>query len=740
MRSMRASSPEPLLLSSKRKPSRKPRLSMKLRNGGAGQMTSSRALVWRRIYWPTPLPVDHAAELIRRLAADALRGTVIFEAVSHEGEVAHFFAGEAREIRQLTQLVEAVPGTVTTSEKTERALAFTARMTLSGSNLPLLDRRAAESSRHVLGALATAMYSDESVALRVVIGARTSPRLLQPRPADPSQSWSSRLTVGIRPASGEIANRLRAKEQEAHLRIQVLAGAQAKSEGRRRAILTALLSAFRTVEAAGTKLGFSATPRSGRTLRSWLDLTAVEVLNFLGFPLDDEDLPGMPPSHPKALRLLAKDIETERVFATTSAPGEKRPIGISSEDSRVHMHILGPTNSSKSTLMHRLIAHDIAAGRSVVVIDAKTDLVRSVLGSIVDSRYDDVVLLDATLDKPPGLNILASSLIPPELMADNLLGLIRDLFPSAFGPRTSDAVHSALLTIAGYPGATLAWLPKLFDDNRLRRRVLSAQNDAFGLNSFWDYYDGLSDGARSQLVGPVLSRLRQFMLRPSLRKVLDQSHPKFQLEDLFSARPRVLLVPLNAGTLGTEASTILGKLIVSGITQLTLAQATVPANERRPVSIFIDEAQTYVSNSGDSLARSLEVSRGLNCSWHVAHQSRSQMSRDILSALDANALNKVAFRLGIDDAKAMAAMAPNLTSEDFLALPRFGIYGSITRKGETLGWISGTTLPPVKPISDPDWIANHSALLYGGEPSEITVTVLPQDNPKKIGSRPRRQP
>jgi hypothetical protein len=702
-------------------------------------MTSSRALVWRRIYWPTPLPAAHAAELIRRLAADALRGTVVFEAVSHEGEVAHFFASEAREIRQLTQLIEAVPGTATTSEKTKRDFAFTARLTLSGSNLPLLDRRAAESSRHVLGALTTAMYSDESVVLRVVIGARTSPRLLPPKPADPSQSWPSRLTVGIRPASGEVANRLRAKEQESHLRVQVLAGAQANSEGRRRAILTALLSAFRTVEAAGTKLGFSATPRSGRSLRGWLDLTAGEVLNFLGFPLDDDDLPGMPPSHPKALRVLAKDIETERVFAITSAPGEKRPIGISAEDARTHMIVTAPTNAGKSSLLETLIAHDVRAGRSVVVIDPKSDLVHAVLGHIPPSRRDDVVLLDPTRDRPVGLNILASSTTPPELMADSLLGIIRGLFPAAFGPRTSDAVHSALLTIAGYDGATLAMLPSIFNDGRLRRRVLVASGDPFGVTSFWDYYESLSDGAQAQMVGPVLSRLRQFMLRPSLRRVLDQPHPKFQLEELFT-KPRILLVPLNSGRLGTEAATLLGKLLVSQLQQLTLAQADVPSGKRRPVSVYIDEAQAYVSTSGDDLADALNRSRALNVSWHLAHQFRAQMPREILAAIDANCRNKVSFGLGIDDAKAMAAMAPNLTPEDFLALPRFGIYASIMRKGESLGWISGTTMPPPKPISDPDWVANHSALLYGGEPSEITVTVLPPDNPKKIGSRPRRQP
>lgn len=705
-------------------------------------MTDPRSLVWRQIIWPMPLPIEAGLELLRRLAAEATREAVIFEALGIEGSVSHFYAAPARSIRQVTQTIESVAGAVTIDSDAHEELRTTARLTLSGGRLPLLDRRSRETSRHVLAALAAAAFIDEKVVLRVMLGASTPPRLAEPKPADPSQSVPSLLVNGVRPATGEVAARLRAKAQEVGFQVLLTAGATAKSEGRRRSILSGLLAALRTVESAGTGLDFvrSADRPDHLARRGRLALTASEVLSLAGWPLEDENLPGMPASHPRALRLTARDIETTRVFARTSAPGDPRPIGLSARDSLTHVHLLGPTNSGKSTAMLNLICPDINAGRSVLVMDPKSDLVHDILERIPASRRDDVVVIDPLdEDHPVGVNPFQTPGARPELIADTVLNIIRDLFPSAFGPRTSDAVHASLLTLAGSPGATLTLLPQVFSDGRLRRRLLSRAADPEGVESFWSYYESLSDGAQAQMVGPVLSRLRQFLLRPSLRRVLDQAQPRFQLADLFT-RPRIVLVPLNSGLLGTEAARLLGSLIVSQLQQLTLARAAVPPAKRTPVSVFIDEAQAYVSSSGDDLADALNRSRALGVAWHLAHQFRGQMPRDVMAAIDANCLSKVVFHLQSDDARAMAAMAPQLAPEDFMALPRFGIYASLMRQGENLGWVLGETLPPPPVVSDADTLRRRSAERYGREETAPNPPGADSDGEPEIGRRRRALP
>ena len=137
------------------------------------------------------------------------------------------------------------------------------------------------------------------------------------------------------------------------------------------------------------------------------------------------------------------------------------------------MHALGPTGSGKSTLLLNLITQDIAAGRAVVVIEPKGDLIAEVLQRIPPSRVGDVVLLDPTdTARPVGLNPLALGGRSPELVADQLLGLFHALYIAHWGPRTHDILGASLLTLARLPGMTLAALPLLLTDAAFRRRVV----------------------------------------------------------------------------------------------------------------------------------------------------------------------------------------------------------------------------------------------------------------------------
>ena len=696
-------------------------------------------LVWRQIIWPNPFSADDATELVRRLAADAFRGLVTFEAIGQEGSVSHFYATTPDHIRALTQTIEMVNGTVTIDSDARTEVDSNVRLTLAGATVPLLDRRPRETNRQLLAALAAASFRDEQVVLRVTLGARVHPRLAPPKPADPSQSWPSLLLEGVRPASGEVANRVRAKAQEVGMLATITTGVEAKSEGRRRTILSGVLAALRTAESAGTRMNFARV--TGKTnvasSRGRIALTASEAASLLAWPLsvDDADLPGMPPAHPRLLSLTAKNIETRRIFAETIGPGKPRPLGISIEDARVHLHVMAPTNSGKSSLFLNLATRDMIEGRSLFLIDAKGDLVNDVLERVPEHRRNDVVVIDPTDEtRPVGINPFASPGTRPELVADSMLSVLRNLFPSAFGPRTSDAVHASLLTLANTPGATLTWLPRLFNDDAFRRRILQSVPDE-GLAEFWSYYEGLSDGARSQMVGPVLSRLRQFLLRPSLRRTLDQSNPKFTLGSLFTS-PRIVLVSLNAGLLG-ESSRLLGSLLVAELQELTLARAAVPQAKRTPVSIYVDEAQEFVRTSGEALGSALEVARSLGAAWHIAHQHAAQMPREVMASIQANCLNRVYFRLQGDDARTVANTTSQLTADDFTALPRFGVYCSLVRNGESLGWVRGRTLEPPTPVARAAHLRQLSAERWGRDPDDPNEPVIPTADAPAIGRRKR---
>ena len=75
-----------------------------------------------------------------------------------------------------------------------------------------------------------------------------------------------------------------------------------------------------------------------------------------------------------------------------SYPGMERPLALSLPDSLRHLHVIGPTGAGKSTLMLGLITQDMAAGRGVVVVDPKGDLVADVLDRVPPERTGDVVV------------------------------------------------------------------------------------------------------------------------------------------------------------------------------------------------------------------------------------------------------------------------------------------------------------------------------------------------------------
>ena len=71
----------------------------------------------------------------------------------------------------------------------------------------------------------------------------------------------------------------------------------------------------------------------------------------------------------------------------------ERPLALSLPDSLRHLHVIGPTGVGKSTLLLGLITQDMQAGRGVVVVDPKGDLVADVLDRVPAGATGDVVVL-----------------------------------------------------------------------------------------------------------------------------------------------------------------------------------------------------------------------------------------------------------------------------------------------------------------------------------------------------------
>jgi hypothetical protein len=264
---------------------------------------------------------------------------------------------------------------------------------------------------------------------------------------------------------------------------------------------------------------------------------------------------------------------------------------------------------------------------------------------------------------------------------------------------------------------TLAALPLLLTDARFRRRILSQLGDDIALGPFWAAFDNWSDAERTSAVAPLLNKVRPFLLRENLRSVIGQSHPRFQVRDVFTKK-RVLLVDCAKGLLGPEVSSLLASLVVAQVWAVALERSAIPPEHRHPVSVFLDEAQGYVglpTDLGDALAQA----RGLGVAFTVANQFAHQLDPAMRSALLANAQNKICFRLAEEDARLMATPGSGLAPEDFADLDAFHFYAQLVARGAVQPWCSGRSLPADEPISNPDVIRAASRRHYGQPRDDI---------------------
>ncbi|MBW4077750.1 MAG: type IV secretory system conjugative DNA transfer family protein, partial [Acidobacteria bacterium] len=161
---------------------------------------------------------------------------------------------------------------------------------------------------------------------------------------------------------------------------------------------------------------------------------------------------------------------------------------------------------------------------------------------------------------------------------------------------------------------------------------------------------------------------------------------------------------------------------------LVLARAALPQERRYVVNVFIDEVQDYLALPTD-LEDAFSQARSLGVGFTIAHQYRKQLPPSLRSGVDANARNKIIFGLNSEDAADLAKQAPELDMQDFMYLPRFGIYTTLLQDGSSTGWFSARTLPADAPTSDPVDMRARSAQKYGRDILDIEAELRSQTGP-----------
>jgi hypothetical protein len=703
-------------------------------------MTPASQLVFSRLFLPLPLDPLLAVDFIERLATDRFSDEIVLEVRADRGGIQHLIGCAPTQVQHLRRLLgELIPGTLITGLDgyLRPTLESSGRLHFHPGVLPLSTADPLRISRALYTALARRFQPNEAVALQVVLGVGHPPQQVPHRVSDPSKSWLWAALTGVPNGAGtEVRNRIRDRAANFRIDCTIRVGVTAAASDRRRQLATEMMSALSLAQSPGVRMEFvreSASRMNEPQLprRHAAQLAVVDIVPLIGWPLGDAQLPGMPPLHPKLVRAHSSVHSTDRVFATSSVPGDSRQLGISEADGLFHGVAIGPTGSGKTNTLYHLIEADIRAGRSVVVLDPKDQMPDHLAARIPKNRWEDVVQIDPSEENPIGFNPLDTNDRDPDVVADGILAVFARSFASSWGPRTEDIFSASLRTLARASSIaspnTLIDLPKLWTNPRFRVSQLAQIDDDPGLLSFWSAYEDLSPAAQANWIASPMNKLRSILLRPAAVKILGQAHAPFRMRDAFRDN-KIVLISLNEGLIGPLTAELIGSLVIAELWQATQERAAEKDAAKHAAFVYVDEADRFMHlpiSLGDALARS----RSLSVGWFLAVQYWDQLPKEMKSAIKNNARNKIAWAMSSDDdARTFARLAPGLSELDFMQLGRFDVYANLVSNGSPTGWASMHTLPPSAAIHDPDEVRAVSRALYA-----------PKSPPNAVGSASHAQ-
>lgn len=335
-----------------------------------------------------------------------------------------------------------------------------------------------------------------------------------------------------------------------------------------------------------------------------------------------------------------------------------QPLVLQGSDLALHKHVIGITGSGKSKGLVGTAVQLLKQGIGVGIVDPHGDLCDDVLGLLLDAGFfaDErayqrlwyVPFNDAA--RSIAFNVLNQP-YEPHTVARHLLVAWKRTWPALAGGSAPNLeqilLSSCIVLIQNH--LPLTQLERLLSDTPFRDRLLAQTSDPEVVAFFRARYAAW--GRRANLLTESTSRrafLMQFSL--ALRNSLGQSENRLDFRHIMDEGIGVLF---DLGGLDEDTQRFLGCLLTVGFEVAALSRVDLPAEQRRPYQLIIDEFSQFAETSETAFERVLALTRKYGLTLTLAHQTWSQASRQLAGALQ-NAL-LICHRLGPDDAAWAAA-------------------------------------------------------------------------------------
>ena len=339
------------------------------------------------------------------------------------------------------------------------------------------------------------------------------------------------------------------------------------------------------------------------------------------------------------------------VIGVNEHEGAVQEVRLSTEERLRHCYMIGASGTGKSTLLLSMAVQDAVAGNGFAVLDPHGDLIEEIVARIPAERINDVFLFDpADEDYPVGFNILsAHSQLERTLLASDLVAVFRRLSTS-FGDQMVTVLANAILAfLESDEGGTLLDLRRFLVEKSFRTKFLKTVRDQ-EVVSYWQHEFPL---LRGNPQAPLLTRLNTFLRPKLIRHMVAQKDDRFDMRAMMDGK-KIVLAKLSQGAIGEENSHLLGSLLVAKIAQAAMSRQNQIESTRVPFFLYIDEFHHFIT---PSVAAILSGARKYALGLTLAHQDIRQLksrSEDVVSAVLANAMTRIVFRVSDQDARSLS--------------------------------------------------------------------------------------
>jgi hypothetical protein len=400
--------------------------------------------------------------------------------------------------------------------------------------------------------------------------------------------------------------------------------------------------------------------------------------------------------------------------------GEERLFGITPQDARHHLYVIGKTGSGKTTLLRNLLIQHACAGRGFALIDPHGDLAEEILQHIPMHRADDLVYFNpADLEYPIGVNLIGQ--VPPDdrhLVASGIVSALKSIWGElSWGPRMEYILYNAVAALLDCENTTLLGLPRLLTDPAYREWVVRQVKDPV-IRAFWvTEFAAYDERFMREAIAPIQNKIGQFLASPPVRNILGQVKSKIDFRFMMDTG-RMFIANLSKGRLGEDKANLLGSLVVTQFQLAAMSRATMAEESRRDFFLLIDEFQNFTT---DAFASVLSEARKYHLCLTLSHQYIDQLTPKVRSAVLGNVGGVISFRIGSTDAEILTReFGGDYAASQFVELDRFEVLARILNDGESVGPFRARTLPPISNAhTKRDALIARSREKYGSKRSVV---------------------